>query len=111
MGPRRIAVALVAVLAVVGVVTGLVSGFFATAAGRGLHATGLWVDGGAATVSPGTFDQPAATATPSTPAPAGLPRPVLPTATGSRTLSAAKVAARPDGSGLSTGSGFCGGGG
>jgi len=96
MGPRRIAVALVAMLAVVGLVAGLVSGFFAHAAGRGLYATGLWTDGGASTVSPGTFDQPPpATTSPSTTSD-GLLSPVLPTATESRAPSAAKVAARLD---------------
>ncbi|SDR76576.1 D-alanyl-D-alanine carboxypeptidase / D-alanyl-D-alanine-endopeptidase (penicillin-binding protein 4) [Friedmanniella luteola] len=95
MGPRRFAVALVAMLAVVGVILGLVSGFFASAAGSGLRATGLWSDGGASTVSPGTFDSPAATGTPSATAAAdGLPRPVLPAATETRVPSARQVAAR-----------------
>ncbi|MBP2417738.1 D-alanyl-D-alanine carboxypeptidase/D-alanyl-D-alanine-endopeptidase [Microlunatus capsulatus] len=97
MGLRRTVVAAVAVLALAGVVTGLVSGAFATAASRGLHASGLWVDGGAPTVAPGTFDQPPATPTPSSsPSRAGLPRPVLPAATASRVPSADAVAARVD---------------
>ena len=97
MGPRRTAVVVVAVLALVGVVTGLVSGAFATAASGGLHASGLWVDGGAPTVRPGTFDEPTATAPPSAaPAHPGLPRPVLPTAGASSVPGAAALAARLD---------------
>jgi D-alanyl-D-alanine carboxypeptidase/D-alanyl-D-alanine-endopeptidase (penicillin-binding protein 4) len=92
MGPRRVVAALVAMLVVAGAVTGLASGFFAKAAVGGLHATGLWSDGGASTVTPGTFDAPP-TPTASAASPAGLPSPVLPAASATRVPRAAAIAA------------------
>lgn len=104
--------ALTAMLVLTGVVAGLVTGFFAGAAERGLYATGLWTRGGASTITPGTFDGPASagpdptavgtpnpnlpnTDRPSTDLPnTDLPSPVLAPATGKQQLSAAKVAAR-----------------
>ncbi len=96
MGPRRIALALVAMVAVLGLATGLVSGFFGAASAQGLRATGLWTDGGAPTVAPGTFDRlPSAVADPAPP-PAGLPRAVLPAETEKRVPEAATLTARLD---------------
>ena len=98
MGLKRFALALVAMLVVVGVVLGAVTGFLSGAAERGLYATGLWQRGGASTVPPGTFDAPATPSTPSarvaSPSPTGLPAPVLPVASAGRAASASKVAAR-----------------
>ena len=89
--------ALVAMLTVVGLGTGLVSGFFANVAERGLYATGLWSTGGASTVPPGTFDEPASTATAMpTSAADGLPAPVLRPETAARAPSPTRVAARLD---------------
>ena len=97
MGARRVALALVAMLTVVGVSVGLASGYFAGVAERGLYATGLWSTNGASTVPPGTFHEPVPTATPSTTDPAdGLPAPVLPSATAARAPAASRVAARLD---------------
>ncbi len=88
-------------LVVAGVLVGGVTGFFSSTAERGLYASGLWTRGGASTVSPGTFDQPATPSSPTTPsAPSSgrpntdLPSPVLPAASAARVPSAAKVAAR-----------------
>lgn len=97
MGTRRIALALVAMLTVVGVGIGLVSGFFAGVAERGLYATGLWSTNGPSTVPPGTFDEPASTGTPSaTSSTDGLPAPVLPPERAARPPAASRVAARLD---------------
>jgi D-alanyl-D-alanine carboxypeptidase/D-alanyl-D-alanine-endopeptidase (penicillin-binding protein 4) len=54
----RIVVAFVALVAVSGLVAGIVTGFFGYVARQGLYATGLWHDGGASTVPPGTFETP-----------------------------------------------------
>lgn len=96
MGPRRIALAMVAMLTAVGVVAGLVSGFFGGVAERGLYATGLWSTGGASTVAPGTFDEPASTATAPASAADGVPSPPLAPATAAKVPSATRVAARID---------------
>ncbi len=94
MGPRRIALALVAMLAVLGLATGLVSGFFGAATAQGLRATGVWTDGGAPTLPPGTFDRlPSAVAEPP-PVPADLPPAVLTAETEHRVPAAARLAAR-----------------
>ena len=97
MGARRLALALVAMLAVVGVGIGSVSGFFAGVAERGLYATGLWSANGPSTLPPGTLDQPLPTVSPTpTGSTSGLPTPVLPSATAGRPPSAGRVAARLD---------------
>jgi len=90
--------ALTAMVVLAGVVAGVVTGFFAGAAERGLYASGLWTSGGASTITPGTFDQAASPDPGSTPAAtpgsSDLPRPVLAPATGGRRPSPAKLAAR-----------------
>lgn len=97
MGLRRFAQALVVMLTVLGVAVGLVSGFFAGAAERGLYATGLWSTNGPSTVPPGTFEEPVSTATPSAAGDTdGLPSPVLPSEIAARAPSAARVTARLD---------------
>lgn len=91
------ALALTATLVLAGVTLGLVTGLFAGAAERGLYATGLWTSGGASTITPGLFDQPAPSGIDSTSSGmpgSDLPSPVLAPATGKQQLSAAKVAAR-----------------
>ena len=91
--------ALMAMLVVLGVVVGVVTGFLGSAAERGLYASGLWVRNGPSTIPPGLFDAPIDPVTPSASAStpgAGisyLPAPVLPTASGRR-AAAAEVAAR-----------------
>lgn len=85
-------------LVVAGVLAGVATGFFFRTGERGLYASGLWTRGGASTVSPGTFDQPATPTRPTTasasPTTANLPSPVLLAASAGRVPSAAKVAAR-----------------
>ena len=84
-------------LALAGLVVGVVTGFFAGAAERGLYATGLWSTGGASTIAPGVFDDPSGaggTTTPSVPAGSDLPSPLLAPASPARTSSAAEVAER-----------------
>lgn len=84
-------------LVVAGVLVGAATGFFTATAQRGLYASGLWVRGGASTISPGTLDEPAAprstAPTPSRTA-RDLPSPVLSPATEKGVPSAARVAAR-----------------
>ncbi|WP_375426765.1 D-alanyl-D-alanine carboxypeptidase/D-alanyl-D-alanine-endopeptidase [uncultured Friedmanniella sp.] len=97
-GVRRFGIALVAMLVVAGVVVGSVTGFFRATAEHGLYASGLWVDGGASTISPGALDAPATPRRSTTPSPRAtaddLPSPVLAAAGKSRVASAAKVAAQ-----------------
>jgi len=85
-------------LVLVGVAGGLVLGLSPRVRERALYATGLWSDGGASTLPPGTFDLPAAPVTPSTvpasTAMSGLPSPVLPVASSERVPVRAKVTAR-----------------
>lgn len=75
---RRVIIILLSCVLVAGLVVGTVTGVFGAAAGRALYATGLWVDGGASTVPPGTFDEPP----PETPSaePTHASSPVLPEA-------------------------------
>jgi D-alanyl-D-alanine carboxypeptidase/D-alanyl-D-alanine-endopeptidase (penicillin-binding protein 4) len=90
--------ALVAMLVLVALGAGLVTGLLGTAGERALHATGLWSRGGPSTVPLSTFDLPTGSASPSSASPAPevgpLPPPVLPTAVAARAPSAARVAAR-----------------
>ncbi len=89
--PRRMITALLVFVAVAAVTAGLVSGLMQTAVRSTLYATGLWVDGGAATVPPGSF----ATPVPASPGaePTSASSPVLPAATPSAALDAKAVAA------------------
>lgn len=57
--PRHtVAASLTAVVLVVAVVLGLVTGVLGGLGRRALYATGLWVDGGAHTIDPALFDHP-----------------------------------------------------
>jgi len=95
MTSRRFWTALTAVVVLVGVVVGLTTGVLAEAAGRGLHATGLWSSNGASTVSPGTFDAPASTRPQASSSPApDLPAAVLTPATSTGSPSPRRVARR-----------------
>lgn len=85
-------------LVVAGVVTGTATGFFGSVAERGLYSSGLWTDGGASTISPGTLDEPPSPTRRASPSPSptakNLPSPVLAAAAAGPVPSAAKVAAR-----------------
>ncbi|MFW6597695.1 D-alanyl-D-alanine carboxypeptidase/D-alanyl-D-alanine endopeptidase [Propionibacteriaceae bacterium Y2011] len=91
--PRRLVAGVVALALAVLLALGVVSGAFSTAATRVLYGTGLWVDGGASTVSPGTFDEPTPTAAPTT-EPPSAPPPVLPAATSGPEIDPQGLAAR-----------------
>ena len=54
--------ALVAMVVVVGVVAGIVTGTFASLGASGLYATGLWTRNGPSTLSPGALDSVSASA-------------------------------------------------
>ncbi len=88
--PRRMIAALLVFLVVAAVAAGLVSGALPAAGRNTLYATGLWVDGGAATVPPGSFDTPAR-ASPSTESTSADP-----TSASSPVLPAAMPSAAPD---------------
>lgn len=90
---KRWLVAPLILLLVAGIVAGILTGTFTALARGGLYATGLWTDGGASTVPPGTFDRPAVPATPK-PEPAGVPPAVLAVAKAAPRPNAARVAAR-----------------
>ncbi|MBA3528105.1 MAG: hypothetical protein H0T91_02095, partial [Propionibacteriaceae bacterium] len=93
---KRWLVAPLILLLVAGIVAGILTGTFTALARGGLYATGLWTDGGASTVPPGTFDRPAVPATPK-PEPAGVPPAVLAVAKAAPSPNAARVAARVNG--------------
>lgn len=96
----RVGAAATVLLIVTGLMLGLVTGTFAALGRSGLYATGLWRDGGAATLSPGALDAPATppsrASRPPSPNPStapGLPSPILQAATPTAGPRPAKVAA------------------
>ncbi|GAA2106978.1 D-alanyl-D-alanine carboxypeptidase/D-alanyl-D-alanine-endopeptidase [Microlunatus panaciterrae] len=86
--------ALVAMLLLVGLSLGLVTGALGSVARDGLYATGLWRDGGRRTIAPGTFDTPAAVSP--SPEPVGQPSPVLPAASPTERPLPKKIVAKVD---------------
>ena len=65
MSPKRIVIAAISMIVLVGVVTGIVTGAFGSLARSGLYATGLWSENGPSTLPPGGLDP----ATPNTTSP------------------------------------------
>ena len=84
MSPKRIAIAAISMIVVVGVITGIVTGAVGSLGRAGLYATGLWSTNGPSTLpsgldsSAGNSESPTSTPTPTSTSPAAhLPRAVL----------------------------------
>lgn len=100
---NRYVLAPLILLVVSGLVAGVLTGAFTSAARRSLYATGLLSHGGASTLPPGAFADPAVPNTaqpqpqPSSPSPQGDPPPVLRAAVPGPPPSAQRVAAKVKG--------------
>ena len=102
MRPKRVLVALVAMVVVAGVAVGVITGAFGGLASRGLYATGLWSTNGPSTLPPGGLDpsnhatrRTPAAPTSSTPTPTvPLPPAVLAPATAGGTVDRAELRSR-----------------